>query len=255
MIREGSKPDPYVILSVGKTQFESVEKTKTSDPVYEQTFHFLVRNPLTDTLLVKVVDRKTGADLGALKQSLDLVYHRPDMKMEKQNLSLNTKSEAKIILTMEVSVLKQGLPKAQSHDDDDDELPGASGVHPTQPSGDAARPQASTADPNPAASNSSNTDTERQNSNGSGGADEGLGLEVAEPVSVRAGENAPLLDAAPGAADGSDMKVRLTIRYRYDYAIIKFIEKCIFFTRFDNDALCCLQSKSAPTGGSGSQCD
>jgi len=218
-VREGSKPTPYVILSVGKVQYESSEKDKTSDPVYEETFHFLVRNPLTDTLLVKVVDKKTGADLGALKQSLDLVYHRPEMKMEKQNFGLNTKSEAKIALKMDIAVLKLGPAKGHG-DDEDDAVASGSGVHPVEPAGSSSgggggsvsRVHSSTV-PEPTPSNGNERPSSLVIEAGSTAGDEVIGLEVGEPESIRREESAPLLSSAPKTDEPTDMKVRLTIRY------------------------------------------
>ena len=106
-VREGSKPDPYVVLSVGKIQQESITLEKTLDPVFEETFHFLVRNPNTDTLLLKFVDRKTNHELGSMKQPLDFVMVRPHMAMEKQNFNLSVKHDSKVALEMKIQILKE----------------------------------------------------------------------------------------------------------------------------------------------------
>ncbi|CAG7726678.1 unnamed protein product [Allacma fusca] len=216
VIREGSKPDPYVILSVGKVQYESVAKEKTSDPVYEQVFHFLVRNPLTDTLLLKVVDKKSGVDLGAMKQSLDLVYHRPDMKMEKQSLSLNTKSDAKIMLTMEMHVLKQGPaksfePEETDEADEDDEPSSTSGKasHTTDDVQKQPVVASNSVGPKPGPTSGA---AEAPSGNVSVAADgDNHGLEL-EPLATKNHESEPLM-TAPKSLEGEDQKVRLTIRY------------------------------------------
>jgi len=90
---------------VGKKQHESVVLEKTDFPVFEETFHFLVNNPLTDTLVLKMMDKKSSGELGSLKQNLDLVFARPKMTMEKQNLVLNSRGEARITLDMKLRVL------------------------------------------------------------------------------------------------------------------------------------------------------
>jgi len=109
MVKDSHKPDPYALISIGKQQQESVTLEKTTDPVYEETFYFLVHNPLTDTLLLKMMDRKSGIELGALKQSLDILFSRPKMTLEKQNLSLNNlRSETKATLDMKIQILKSG---------------------------------------------------------------------------------------------------------------------------------------------------
>jgi hypothetical protein len=48
------KPNPYAQLSLGKQQDITNVQLKTGDPVWEQGFTFLVNNPESDTLHVKV---------------------------------------------------------------------------------------------------------------------------------------------------------------------------------------------------------
>lgn len=90
---------------MGKKQHESVVLEKTDSPVFEETFHFLVNNPLTDSLIIKMMDKKSNGELGSLKQSLDTLFSRPKMTMEKQNLTLNVRDEARICLDMKIRVL------------------------------------------------------------------------------------------------------------------------------------------------------
>lgn len=52
--RGGSTPDPYVTLSVAKISHNSNIVYRTDSPVFEQGFTFLVSNPETDTLHIKV---------------------------------------------------------------------------------------------------------------------------------------------------------------------------------------------------------
>lgn len=184
---------------------------KTTDPVFEETLHFLVRNPLTDTLLVKLMDRKTSLELGAMKKPLDLVFGRPGMSLEKQNFTLNTRTEAKVVLDMSIRVLKHG---GHSLDDDDlDEeikLPddpitagesGGGGDDNKSVGGHSragsikAPPGSSTGSPQLARSGSTRQPV------------------VAEEVFTRTEESRPLLAALP-VEDDKNMKIRLSIRYR-----------------------------------------
>jgi hypothetical protein len=48
------KPTPYAQLSLGKQQEITSVQLKTGDPVWEQGFTFLVNDPDSDTLHVKV---------------------------------------------------------------------------------------------------------------------------------------------------------------------------------------------------------
>jgi len=211
-VKEGSKPDPYGILSVGKTQHESATIEKTADPVFEETMHFLVRNPLTDTLLVKLMDRKTSLELGAFKQPLDAIYGRPEMRLRKQNFTLNTKSDAKVVMTLELKVLKLGAP-AQGEmltmdmdADTDTEEP--SHVNQGGPS-TSSQGQNGTKDP------------VKEPSNIIDDATAGSGV-IEEPLIKSKEESQPLLSAMPksgsissstAAEEDKSMKIRLTIRY------------------------------------------
>lgn len=190
-------------MSVGKIQHESATLEKTTDPVFEETLHFLVRNPLTDTLLIKLMDRKTSFELGSMKQSLDLVFGRQGMIMEKQNFTLNTKSEAKVVLDMKLMVLKHGVSGIDEDDlDDEIKLPGdapvpATTVEKSDPiittkpvaAGDNDSPQLN------------RTPSVKQPS-------------IVEELVTRSDESKPLL-AAASVDEDKNMKIRLTIRYRY----------------------------------------
>lgn len=48
------KPDPYTQLSLGKQQEATNVQMRTFDPVWEQGFTFLVNNPDSDSLFIKV---------------------------------------------------------------------------------------------------------------------------------------------------------------------------------------------------------
>lgn len=185
------------------------------DPVFEETMHFLVRNPLTDTLLVKIMDKKTNTELGSFKQCLDAVYGRPEMKMRKQNFTLNTKSEAKVNMSMSIQVLKLGAAAlgeklSMEEDETDDELQ-------QQPRPGSSSSEATTANVERSNSNISSSDQNNKTminddvSEGSGYS----GGESRESF-IRKDEGKPLLAASRSLdkpEDDKGMKVRLTIRY------------------------------------------
>jgi len=52
--RPSKKPDPYAQLSLGKQQEVTNVQMRTYDPVWEQGFTFLVNNPESDSLFIKV---------------------------------------------------------------------------------------------------------------------------------------------------------------------------------------------------------
>ena len=49
-----SIPDPFVKLHVGNTTKETSPRLRTNDPVWEEGFTFLVRNPKTQELHIEV---------------------------------------------------------------------------------------------------------------------------------------------------------------------------------------------------------
>jgi len=56
--RSRSRPDPSAILSVGKDTKNTRVIYRTDAPVWEEGFTFLVNNPETDTLTVRVSMKK-----------------------------------------------------------------------------------------------------------------------------------------------------------------------------------------------------
>lgn len=52
--RENKKPDPYVTIKIGSKTVQTAAVMRTNDPVYEVGYTFLVQNPDTDTMTMKV---------------------------------------------------------------------------------------------------------------------------------------------------------------------------------------------------------
>jgi len=219
-LREGvSKPDPYAILSIGKAQQETTVMEKTADPVFEQTFCFLVSNPLTDTLLVRLMDKKSGCELAVFRQPLEAVFTRPEMRMPKQNFTLNTKEETKLKMSMEFKVLKVGGEPAKenlSMDPEPEEpatVSGNAGAHgDTISIGSAADVMEKPVEKQMARSEnlhslgssvSSSVDYKRDT--------DSISSDIIEP------EKRSLVTSCPVSGSNQGSKIRLTIRYRYAF--------------------------------------
>jgi Ca2+-dependent lipid-binding protein len=56
MARETKKPDPYCIVKIGSRTEQTAVVMRTIDPVWEVGYTFLVQNPDTDTMSIKVSD-------------------------------------------------------------------------------------------------------------------------------------------------------------------------------------------------------
>lgn len=197
---------------MGKVQHESATLEKTTDPVFEETLHFLVRNPLTDTLLIKLMDRKTSLELGAMKQPLDLVFGRQGMMIEKQNFTLNTRSEAKVVLDMQLRILKHGVQIDDDDFDDEIKLPGDPPAHV-----DEHKPEPVANVPSAGAGESGSPDLRRTPSV--------KHPNIVEEVVTRSEESKPLLSATPSVDDDKNMKIRMTIRYRFVVIFLEYLKK------------------------------
>lgn len=72
--RTVGEPNPYVILSVGQQKHHSNVKNSTSNPIWEETFDFLVDNLDQNLELnVEIFDSKTNKNLGTTKLKLESV--------------------------------------------------------------------------------------------------------------------------------------------------------------------------------------
>lgn len=103
--RVQSKPDPYVILSVGKHNKQTSALKRTDAPVWEQGFTFLVANPANDTLQLRIVDQKTDKELGQFSYVMSALLNKPNMQLVSQPFQLQKSgptSEVTISLAMKI---------------------------------------------------------------------------------------------------------------------------------------------------------
>ncbi|XP_030607331.1 extended synaptotagmin-2 isoform X2 [Archocentrus centrarchus] len=77
-----SDPSPFVQFRVGHKSFESKVKYKTNEPVWEESFIFLIHNPKVQELEVEVKDEKHDCSLGTLALPLPRL-------LEADNMTLN----------------------------------------------------------------------------------------------------------------------------------------------------------------------
>lgn len=80
---------------------------RTDNPVWEQGFTFLVANPESDTLYVKILDQKTGQELGALVYNLSSLADKKDLEVRQQPFGLSKSGpDSKVILSMHLRVTR-----------------------------------------------------------------------------------------------------------------------------------------------------
>ncbi|XP_023694479.1 extended synaptotagmin-2 isoform X2 [Paramormyrops kingsleyae] len=108
-----SEPSPYVQFSVGKKKYESKIRYKTSEPVWEESFSFLVHNPHIQELKVEVRDDKHKSSLGTMTMPLTELLQAEDMLLDQsfplKNSGPNSTLKLKIALKV-LALEKDSLP-------------------------------------------------------------------------------------------------------------------------------------------------
>ncbi|XP_063847076.1 extended synaptotagmin-2-like isoform X2 [Scylla paramamosain] len=128
-------PDPFVRLHVGNSQQETVVKQRTNDPVFEEGFTFLVRNPRTQELKVEVVDNKTATVQGKIELDLKVLLKERNLEIMNEEYSLSGASGGLASLKMNLSL--RVLKTVQKRDDGDGgpkEIGEANQIPPSDPS-------------------------------------------------------------------------------------------------------------------------
>jgi len=111
--RSQSKPDPFAILSVGKTNKQTSAFRRTDAPVWEQGFTFLAANPENDTLQIRIVDQKTEKDLGHFSYVLNTLLTKNDLQVVSQPFQLQKSGPtSKVTMSLALKILKR--PENQS---------------------------------------------------------------------------------------------------------------------------------------------
>lgn len=118
--RPQSKPDVYLVVSAGKKTENSAVQMRVSDPVYEIGYSFLIANPENDSLTIKVMDQKTGNQIGQFVYILATLLNKPKLSVDTQPFILQKAGpESKIIMSMCLKVLKFEEEDSSAKDDSD----------------------------------------------------------------------------------------------------------------------------------------
>ncbi|XP_063393693.1 extended synaptotagmin-2-A isoform X2 [Cydia fagiglandana] len=108
--RVGSRPDPYLTVTVGKKTENTAVQMRTGDPVYEIGYSFLVQNPEINTLEIKVLDQKTGTALGQLSYAIGLLLKQKDLSLLTQPIMLQRSGpESRVLLSMQLKILQEAI--------------------------------------------------------------------------------------------------------------------------------------------------
>ncbi|XP_051503708.1 extended synaptotagmin-2-like isoform X2 [Myxocyprinus asiaticus] len=110
-------PNSFVKLTVGQKTNTSKVRYKTSEPLWEETFSFLINNPRTQELEVEVRDSKHKCSLGSMQVALSSLLKEPEMTLNQQFPLQNSGPSSTLKLKIALRVLcleKEVLSSQQS---------------------------------------------------------------------------------------------------------------------------------------------
>lgn len=100
-----SDPSPFVQFRVGHKSYESKTKYKTHEPLWEETFTFLIHNPKVQELEVEVKDEKHDCSLGTLTLPLTRLLEAEEMTLNQRFPLRNSGPSCTIKIKMALRVL------------------------------------------------------------------------------------------------------------------------------------------------------
>ncbi|XP_067220013.1 extended synaptotagmin-2-A isoform X2 [Chanodichthys erythropterus] len=108
-IKSGKKvtsvPSPFVQFTVGHKSFESKTRFKTNEPVWEESFTFLIHNPKCQELEVEVKDDKHECSLGTVSLPLSKLLQEDQMTISQRFPLKNSGSGATLKMKMALRIL------------------------------------------------------------------------------------------------------------------------------------------------------
>lgn len=120
-IRGNKQPDVYLEASVGGKTERTATVQRSCDPVWEQGFTFLVSNPETGVLHIKIIDEKTAITIGEMSYNLSLLLEKSNLEVMQQPYDLQkAEVDSKLVLSMTLNILKYEQPEPTSEEDEDD---------------------------------------------------------------------------------------------------------------------------------------
>uniref|UniRef100_A0A3B3W1G5 Extended synaptotagmin 2 n=1 Tax=Poecilia latipinna TaxID=48699 RepID=A0A3B3W1G5_9TELE len=103
--KNSSEPSPYVHFTVGHKTLESKIRYKTREPLWEDSFSFLVHNPTRQELEVEIKDDKHKCTLGILRVPLSDLLSEEDMTLAQCFPLKNSGPSSTIKLKMTLRIL------------------------------------------------------------------------------------------------------------------------------------------------------
>uniref|UniRef100_A0A3P9B6U4 Extended synaptotagmin 2 n=1 Tax=Maylandia zebra TaxID=106582 RepID=A0A3P9B6U4_9CICH len=101
-----SDPSPFVQFRVGHKSYESKVRYKTHEPLWEETFTFLIHNPKVQELEVEVKDEKHDCSLGTLTLPLTRLLEAEEMTLNQRFPLRNSGPSCTLKIKMALRVRK-----------------------------------------------------------------------------------------------------------------------------------------------------
>lgn len=99
------KPDTCVQILCGSFEEQTDTVLRSEDPVWEHGVSFLVRNPETDILTLKVVDPKAHLDLGEMNYNICNLLKKEGLQEIQQPFALkNAGPHTEIVVSLKLKV-------------------------------------------------------------------------------------------------------------------------------------------------------
>ncbi|XP_063973441.1 extended synaptotagmin-2 isoform X2 [Diachasmimorpha longicaudata] len=122
-LRGSKQPDVFLEAAVGSKTERTSTMLRSCDPIWEQGFSFLVANPETNNLNIRIVDEKTGSVVGVLVYNIANLLTKVDMEDMQQPYDLvNASPESKLIMSTTLRILKYDGPKNVPEDEEDEDI-------------------------------------------------------------------------------------------------------------------------------------
>ncbi|KOC62039.1 Extended synaptotagmin-2 [Habropoda laboriosa] len=120
-VRGNKQPDVYLEASVGGNMKRTATMLRSCDPIWEQGFTFLVSNPESSILHIKITDEKTSFIVGEMNYNISSLLMQNNLEIKQQPYDLQMADvDSKLILSMSLNILKYEEPEPTSEEDDDD---------------------------------------------------------------------------------------------------------------------------------------
>ncbi|XP_044750595.1 extended synaptotagmin-2-like isoform X2 [Coccinella septempunctata] len=119
-IKSFKKPDPYLLMQVGNSLSQkSKVKKHTIDPIFEQGFSFLVKNPESDVFYVSIMDKHSNMKIDFFEYEIKNLVQENDLEFSMREFPLKSGAhDCVIMISMQLRILTN---EAFSNDDDSSE--------------------------------------------------------------------------------------------------------------------------------------